>query len=181
MYEFREFVNDGGDNGTRTRDHHAASVVLYQLSYVPVAEREGFEPSVGVNPHTRSRRAPSTTRPPLLRRNYIKNRHYFDLFKRNYSISTSALSTNSLSISFLGFIPAFCFNSSICLITLPLPLVSLFFAFSKLFWALFSDFPTFSNSSLNPLTLSYKFSAAFTTSSIFLACLSNRQLLSIAL
>jgi hypothetical protein len=26
----------GGDNGTRTRDPYAASVVLYQLSYVPI-------------------------------------------------------------------------------------------------------------------------------------------------
>ena len=31
-----------------------------------VAEREGFEPSVGVNLHTLSKRAPSTARPPLL-------------------------------------------------------------------------------------------------------------------
>ncbi len=30
-----------------------------------MAEREGFEPSVGVNLHTLSKRAPSTTRPPL--------------------------------------------------------------------------------------------------------------------
>ena len=30
-----------------------------------MAEREGFEPSVGVNLHTLSKRAPSTARPPL--------------------------------------------------------------------------------------------------------------------
>ena len=30
-----------------------------------VAERAGFEPAVGINPHTLSRRATSTTHPPL--------------------------------------------------------------------------------------------------------------------
>jgi hypothetical protein len=34
--------------------------------WLMVAEREGFEPSVGVNLHTLSKRAPSTARPPLL-------------------------------------------------------------------------------------------------------------------
>jgi hypothetical protein len=31
-----------------------------------MAEREGFEPSVPLTVHTLSKRAPSTTRPPLL-------------------------------------------------------------------------------------------------------------------
>ena len=32
---------------------------------VAVADREGFEPSIGFHLYTRSRRAPSTTRPPV--------------------------------------------------------------------------------------------------------------------
>ena len=36
----------------------------YQID-LKLAERERFELSKGVNPYTRSRRAPSTTRPPL--------------------------------------------------------------------------------------------------------------------
>ena len=46
------------------------SLGLMSYSHLPpwqmVAEREGFEPSVGVNLHTLSKRAPSTARPPLL-------------------------------------------------------------------------------------------------------------------
>ncbi len=34
-------------------------------AFLCVAEREGFEPSMSVNPYTLSRRAPSATRPPL--------------------------------------------------------------------------------------------------------------------
>ena len=50
-----------------------------------------------------------------------------------------------------------------------------------MFLALSNDSPIFTKSSLKPLTLSYKFSAAFTTSSMFFACLSNLQELSMAL
>ena len=41
--------------------------------WLMVAEREGFEPSVGVNLHTLSKRAPSTARPPLQRVIAIKS------------------------------------------------------------------------------------------------------------
>ncbi len=37
-----------------------------------MAEREGFEPSVRVNVHTLSRRAPSTTQTPLRTQEMVK-------------------------------------------------------------------------------------------------------------
>ncbi len=46
-----------------------------QTSAAKLAEREGFEPSRAVTPYTRSRRAPSTTRPPLLRLGTKRFRH----------------------------------------------------------------------------------------------------------
>ena len=36
------------------------------MSFFYLAESEGFEPSMGVNPYTLSRGAPSATRPALL-------------------------------------------------------------------------------------------------------------------
>jgi hypothetical protein len=38
---------------------------LFNYSYLQLAEREGFEPSVGFPLHTLSKRAPSTTRTSL--------------------------------------------------------------------------------------------------------------------
>ncbi len=42
-----------------------AARIHYESAVVKVAEGEGFEPSRRLPAYTRSRRAPSTTRPPL--------------------------------------------------------------------------------------------------------------------
>jgi hypothetical protein len=40
-------------------------LIYYSGLHLFMAEREGFEPSMGVNPYTLSRRAPSAARTPL--------------------------------------------------------------------------------------------------------------------
>jgi hypothetical protein len=49
------------------RQHLAGPGILSGVALLSqLAEREGFEPSIRLPVYTRSRRAPSTTRPPLL-------------------------------------------------------------------------------------------------------------------
>src|SRR5262249_33666957 len=73
-----------------------AKKIIYQRY---VAEREGFEPSRRLPAYTRSRRAPSTTRPPLLQASR-KGGHYSEatpLFK------LTTISRDSLRQGPLGF------------------------------------------------------------------------------
>jgi hypothetical protein len=68
--------NNGAPGEIRTPDRLVRSQVLYPAElrahllngwglYIKLAEREGFEPSMGINPYSLSRGAPSATRPPL--------------------------------------------------------------------------------------------------------------------
>jgi hypothetical protein len=67
---------NGAPGRSRTADRLVRSQVLYPAElrahllngwglYIKLAEREGFEPSMGINPYSLSRGAPSATRPPL--------------------------------------------------------------------------------------------------------------------
>src|SRR5262245_8080611 len=74
------------------RENRKASKKAYRSRNV--AEREGFEPSRRLPAYTRSRRAPSTTRPPLLQASR-KEGHYSEanpLFKRTSSRSRGTAS-----------------------------------------------------------------------------------------
>ena len=55
------------------------SQTTFRIFLFGVAEREGFEPSIWFPIYTRSRRAPSTTRPPLLK--WAQYKHMKSLFK----------------------------------------------------------------------------------------------------
>ncbi len=70
-----------------------------------MAESVGFEPTVGVNPHTRSRRAPSTTRPTLQGIKLYQIFHYsfFNLFKMLSKIISSSFE-GALMISFFSLL-----------------------------------------------------------------------------